>query len=136
MICDNSILATMHELMDIDGIEKVLPSGSRFTCDPPVMGTDVDFALLVHNFEPVILLKELGYETPTFDKEYLEESVKHFITMRKDNINLIVMTKPRFQLFEAATTISKKLNLLKKEDQVFVFVTLRNMLLVDEGDVI
>ena len=129
---DNALKEIMTALAEIQGVEEVLPAGSRFTCDPPVMGTDIDFALLVHDFGPVALLKAVGYATPDVlgnGKDYDEENPQHFMTMRKGSINLIIMTKPRFRLFEAATIISKHLNLLEKEDRVFVFSTLRNKLL-------
>ena len=114
------------------GALDVVPTGSHFTCDPPVETTDKDFAVLVESTSDLDGFLALGYVDCTLDPDspqYQEETLSEFRTLRRDKINLIVMTKNRYTLFKACTDISTRLNLLDKEDRVYLFVQMREHLL-------
>ena len=148
---DTLILRVKRKLERLPQVSEVTPAGSYFTCDPPVLDTDIDFAVLVNDFRDMSDFLALGFEDTslfksegadyedghehameiksTTDPKYAKESVGSFRTFRMGKFNLIVMTSARYHLFKASTMIATKLNLLDKEDRVYVFATMRDVLL-------
>ena len=105
------------------GLEYV---GSRITCDPPVTNTDKDILCLTLDHPRVIQeASTLGYVqagSVPCDRFDIEKSKSQFLSFRKNTINLIVTDQGQFfDKFMAATSVAKKLNLLKKEDRIHLF---------------
>lgn len=102
------------------------PCGSRVTCDPPVMDTDMDILLEpLHEFgitediirEVMDTLVGLG-----FISESTEYDGTDFMSFRQDEINVIFALKPEFaERHHAATNICKTLNILHKPHRIMVF---------------
>lgn len=102
------------------------PTGSNYTCNPPVTNTDIDFyaftnvgrdAMNQHILDDgwescVTEIQSQAYvNTPGFGKEWM--------AYRKDNFNLmIVYDTQHFARCVAATEMCKALNLLSKQDRV------------------
>lgn len=109
-----------EELVDIIDI---FPTGSSYTCEPPVLDTDVDFVILVSNlqeFTPVA--HDLGWVTTRDNGNY---PTSQFRSFRRDTINLIVTELPYyFQRYMVATKLAKQFNLLKKEDRCALFAAI------------
>lgn len=106
------------------------PTGSRVICNPPVLDTDEDWAILAEhttwgpaNKALYDKLTELGF-TLEGDK-YKDAST--FNSYRLFNINLIVFRDKReFDKYKLATNIATVLNLTKKEDRVHLFQMIRD----------
>lgn len=109
-----------EELVDI---QEIHPTGSSYTCDPPVLDTDVDFVVLVESlgmFTPVAT--DLLWEVSDPRKEKNKYPNGDFLSFRKENINLIVTDdKKWYDRHVLATTLAKKFNLLEKEDRCSLF---------------
>lgn len=102
------------------------PTGSNYTCNPPVTNTDIDFyaftnvgrdAMEQHILEDgwVSCLTEIQSQayvnTPGFGKEWM--------AYRKDNYNLMIVYDTRhFARCVAATEMCKALNLMSKQDRI------------------
>ena len=118
----------MNGFEHIESVLDSAPVGSRITCDPPPVGTDRDWLVLV---QPemwdyfCIGLFNLGWslggssipnevnETP-FNQRF------NSYTLGEDNI--IATCSPEFyQRFMAATSIAKKFNLLDKDARIALF---------------
>lgn len=100
--------------------------GSRVTCDPPVVGTDADYLVLVdsHNdFRPLAL--SLGYEVGgslVLDTASPLDAEDRFSSYTNGEINLIVTSDVDFaDRFIAASSVAKRLNLLNKGDRIALF---------------
>lgn len=102
-----------------DYIIKSNPTGSNYICNPPVTNTDIDTVVLAKpGYESH--LAALGWE-PHSGEGY-EVMGGDFVSWRKGNKNYIVTVDPEFyKKFVLATRISKMLNLLNKEDRIFMF---------------
>lgn len=93
------------------------PTGSRFTCNPPVMNTDEDYVCLMTD-ESVLL--DLGFMCTTEDDGTYEMS--EFSTWRYKHFNLVVTGDlPFYEKFVEATMEAKRQNLLKKADRIKLF---------------
>lgn len=95
--------------------------GSRATCNPAPTDTDADYLCITGNLPQVReRLEGLGFETTT-DAEY-EGMRSSFISFKRDDVNVIATDDGEFhRAFLAATSIAKRLNLLKKQDRVALF---------------
>ncbi len=100
--------------------------GSRITCNPAPTNTDADYIVLIkdhHDFYQVMM--EYGYRLGGSDITNRPADVdpEHvFASYTRDWLNLIVTTSPVFyRRFCAATSIAKRLNLLKKSDRIALF---------------
>ena len=98
------------------------PTGSNYICNPPVTNTDIDQMFLVYNLAEVEYELEkagwtrCGVEYKTSDK---------WSAWRSGNNNaLLTHDKTHYDLFEAATELAKKRNLLSKKDRVALFNTI------------
>lgn len=114
------------------GVVTSSPTGSNYTCDPPVTDTDVDYLVLVQDlWQAVEVLERVedwclcqgadgAYQN---DKEYANT----WYAMRKGNINLIMTDDPAwYQRAVHATTVCKQRNILDKADRIIVFRWLRD----------
>src|SRR5690606_15682489 len=109
----------VKELVDI---QEITPTGSSFTCDPPVTDTDIDFVVKVHDlseFLPVAM--DLGWDLHGEQEKYRGDEGM-FKSLRRENINLIA-TESRvfFERYKLATELAKQFNLLQKKDRIDLF---------------
>lgn len=109
----------------ISSVDDFHETGSRFICNPPVMDTDEDYALLATNDKydnTRKLLIKLGYQT---NSEEYDGQDGGFESWKKGNINFILTKCSKFFIRHGtATQLCKELNLLKKEDRILVFHTI------------
>lgn len=106
-----------------DFVIKSSPTGSNYICNPPVNDTDIDTVILVkEGYEES--LAGLGWE-PTLAPDGSDETYCNngdFKSWRKGNKNYIVTSIPDFyKKFVIATKAAKALNLLKKEQRIYLF---------------
>jgi hypothetical protein len=101
------------------------PTGSRFTCSPPILDTDEDWICHIQKdakgFERAYLVEGMlvdeGFET----SEDQGENYPDCISYRKGDINIIVVYDDWvYKNWVKATQVCKYLNLLKKEDRKMV----------------
>lgn len=104
--------------MLVPGLSRLVPVGSRVTCNPPPTDTDEDW---------------LALETGPWDRTGWEKSRKEtsstgsddivrFTSYRQGNLNLIVAHELEFyERFLAASSVAKRLNLLSKPDRIALF---------------
>ena len=104
------------------------PTGSRYICNPAPMDTDEDTVILVSNLkEALSVLLEQGWTIAGSESyEQKEEEVSIWFSAKRSVegtlYNFIVTTdEERFRRWVTATELSKKLNLLKKQDRIAVF---------------
>ena len=97
--------------------------GSQITCSPPVMDTDRDVMVLVHDAMELAVAAEMdgfsmGGSMPPVDCA----AAFVYVSMRRGKDNLIFTGDQLFfDKFRAATAVSKRLNLLKKDDRIMLF---------------
>lgn len=125
------------ELNDLFGLDWK-PVGSRETCSPPPLDTDIDYLCLVKR-SIYSNLKDLGFTQEGSPQFYTGNDRGAFSSWRKGDVNLIITPDIRFyDLFLTATYLAKKHNLLKKEDRIQLFqavlydVALDNLVLSSE----
>lgn len=109
---------------------RVEPVGSRVTCKPAPTDTDEDWLCLVpvdaesgSNFGDVLgaLGWHLGGSEPTDAAHVLPPSAR-FWSYTHGEVNIIVTQSAEFfARFMAATAVSKRLNLLNKDDRIALF---------------
>ena len=101
-------------------VKEVMPTGSRFICNPPVKNTDEDYVLLVSNLPDFIDLATLsGWDN---NLEEYDGVGSEFECFRKDEYNLIVTSsKELFDKWCTATMLAKFLNLTDKNDRIELF---------------
>lgn len=122
---------------------KILRTGSRVICDPPVTNTDRDYLILLSTFSAFKLeevLREKGFtiggsnfikvrnikdlvEWPSYERleEYLING-EVFHSWKKDDLNLILTaSEDYFEEFAQATMLATKLNLRHKVDRITLF---------------
>lgn len=118
----------MHEIFEGTGA-LITPTGSRIICNPPPMGTDEDFIVLVNRatIEHATLLLQNGFVMGGSDPTYANEQDIGggdfgFQSFTKDEVNYILTESSKFyHNFCYATDIAKKLNLLKKQQRIDLF---------------
>jgi hypothetical protein len=97
----------------------ITPVGSRVTCSPPPMNTDIDYLVLGNVRKIKKHLIATGFQ-PEYVSRYNYNSI--FYSLRYTNINVIVTSSKRYQRkFLLATSIAKELNLLEKYHRVVLF---------------
>jgi hypothetical protein len=97
----------------------VTPVGSRVTCSPRPMATDIDYLVLGNVRKSKKHLIAAGFH-PEYRSKYNYNSI--FYSLRYGNVNVIVTSSKRFQRkFLLATSIAKELNLLEKYHRVTLF---------------
>src|SRR3546814_4124047 len=97
-----------------DFVLKSHPTGSSYTCDPPVTTTDIDTIILADTgFAPYLM--EEGW-MPCSGEQYTDHA-SNFSAWRKGNLNYIVTTNKKFyKRWVIATKIAKAMNLLDKAE--------------------
>lgn len=104
-------------------VKEFFLGGSRVTCNPPVTDTDRDIVYLVENQESFAeaLMADgwaMGGSMHPID---CAQAFK-YVSMRKESENAIFTEEHEFfRRFRAATCVSKRLNLMKKEDRIALF---------------
>jgi hypothetical protein len=102
------------------------PVGSRRTCVPAPLSTDDDYLAYAHGKRynnAVDTLINLGYEHNggDYSNSVLDDS-SEFVSFKRGEHNIILTDELEFyDRFMAATSVAKRLNLLKKEDRVALF---------------
>lgn len=102
--------------------------GSRVTCEPAPSGTDQDWLVLVSangytDFAAALLAAgwEVGGSMIPADVDYTPVGDR-FNSFTKGEDNIIATASPDFhRKFLAASSIAKRLNLLKKADRIALF---------------
>ena len=111
--------AATHELA-------ILTVGSRATCNPPPTDTDQDWLLLVEDGTRYCLaLNADGWENGGSLADPSASGCA-WTSYRKGDENIIITWDLAFyQSFVLATEVAKALNLLRKEDRITLFQTVR-----------
>ena len=109
-------------------------TGSSYICNPPVLNTDIDYAVLCKSDWRADLdadLRNAGY-IPSTDYGILYGD---FLSYRKSiatelvTTNLIVFyDERRYKIFNYCTFLAKKLNLLNKDERVRFFTDTMELL--------
>lgn len=110
----------LEHYMSIDKVADFHASGSTFICSPPPEGSDEDWIVLAFDRSELIntLIEEHGFDVggEEFDTD------NSFVSLRLGLINLVVTESEEFyDRFVAATSVAKRLNLLKKDDRIALF---------------
>lgn len=89
-------------------------------CNPPVLNTDEDWMYLVHDLDETYLyLAENNWKISDASYNTVDNI---WASYRKGYINLLVTNNAdHYNKSEAATELTKKRNLLNKEDRVALF---------------
>lgn len=107
-----------------------VPVGSRVTCNPVPLDTDEDYLCMAKPLDEMgesyldsVLTDDgwrLGGSKPT--DETTVKADEQFWSYTKGEINLIITRSPVFfTRFLAATSVSKRLNLMVKADRIALF---------------
>lgn len=130
----------MHLMPISEMVDRMMPCGSRVTCDPAPLDTDEDYLLLVDaQYDGMKLVKdgpmrmneleiylrlngwEMGGSLPTDITVNIPPDAQ-FASWTLDDLNLIITTSQAFfSRHMAATAVCKRLNLLDKADRIAVF---------------
>ena len=95
--------------------------GSRVTCVPAPTDTDEDWLVLVLK-DPENELTAAGFVMEGNPEFYTGNDNGGFRSWRKGEINLIVTQDTHFySLFETATELARRYNLLEKSDRIALF---------------
>jgi len=109
--------------------EKYIRTGSSVICNPPVLDTDIDFVIKSKDVDILkdYLTRELRFNVMSGEEsetnyEGLNNGSEYFYSLKKDNINIMLVQDESFFIkWLNATLLAKKLNLLKKEDRITLF---------------
>ena len=109
-------------------VPQTVAVGSRVTCSPPPQGTDADY--LVHYLpeQADALWRSVGKDGWEFGGSEIANDVNttpvedRFYSYRLGDINLIITSSQTFaHRFLAASSVAKRLNLMKKDDRIALF---------------
>jgi hypothetical protein len=108
-----------------DLIIEIYPTGSRATLMPPPEFSDYDYVINVVDMHEFCQLatETHGFTTDSHcnPEKYLGAE-SNFISIRKNDLNLIVTHKNEFyNKFVAATTVARLLNVKTRSDRVALF---------------
>lgn len=111
--------------------QEIVAVGSRVTCSPPPLDTDIDYLVLTQPgafWKVVWALDAGGYElggSEVYDASDCHLGVVSeggFQSFKKGDVNYIITCDEGFfKQFVFASDIAKKLNLLDKKDRVALF---------------
>lgn len=126
---DNLITCATEEdvKMALEGMDQVArwhPTGSAYTCNPPVTDTDIDYLVLCAEGTHESYVKDLLAEGWQIGGSVVEVlgGQDDFQSVRKGKVNLIIIgTLSYFDRLVTATNLAKKLNLMDKKDRVALF---------------
>ena len=116
---------SVYEVSQMLGIDetRVRAVGSRVTCDPPPLDTDLDVLVLLDDDPTALLMKE-GYYQQGMGSMTDPNSKEGFRSFRSNDtdINIITTQSPDFfHKFILATNLAKRLNIMDKEDRIALF---------------
>lgn len=99
------------------------PTGSRYICDPAPTDTDEDWVCYVKDLDTAAAeLEALGFVTEGLPGFYTGNNNGKFLSMRRDELNLILTPEKEFyDLFVAGTVLAQRLNILNKGDRIALF---------------
>lgn len=106
---------------------KIIPCGSRVTCNPPPMDTDIDYLVLVDDVEKFsqFLLDNGFFQGGSSIADEANTLLDHekFISFSNDDkINFIVTLSSIFyDRFVLATEVCKTINELRKQCRIVIF---------------
>ena len=109
-----------HDLLKALGT--VVPSGSYFICG--TTDTDVDFFVDNTNRMQKFLVEQ-GFETNLGGDIDSCGGIPDFLSLRKGNINVILVPKGELKKIKLATELCTELKLTVKEDRLRVFNAIR-----------
>ena len=104
-----------------------VPVGSRITCDPPVMNTDIDYLLLVRDDKWGAFREHLDYiwsldGSDIHPSQDITAAEDRFQSYSYGSVNLIItLSRAFYDRFLAATSVAKRFNLLGKADRIALF---------------
>jgi hypothetical protein len=99
----------------------ITPVGSRVTCSPPPMNTDIDYLVLGNVRKITKHLVATGFYTE-YKSTYNYSSIFYSLRSYGNNVNVIVTNNKRFhRKFLIATKIAKELNIQEKYHRVVLF---------------
>src|SRR3546814_7380819 len=97
-----------------DFVLKSHPTGSSYTCDPPVTTTDIDTIILADTgFAPYLM--EEGW-MPCSGEQYTDHA-SNFSAWRKGNLNYIVRSEEHTSELQSLMRISYAVFCLKKKNK-------------------
>lgn len=101
----------------------IYTTGSSYICDPPVLNTDRDFVIYSKKADDLVaFLYENEFTTTSTEGYHSENNCSTFVSLRRDNLNLIVVDDYDFYLkWVIATELAKKLNLKEKQQRIDLF---------------
>jgi hypothetical protein len=108
-----------------------LPSfktGSSVICNPPVTDTDVDFCVFTAN--PKDHAAALGDDDWELGGSHVGDfdEGEGFSSYRKGNENIILIwDRAHYEAMYVATDLATKMNLLRKDDRIDLFQTIRRL---------
>lgn len=98
--------------------QNVVPTGSSYICDPPVLNTDVDFVILSADWDKL----HDWCEQNAFKTNFEDYAIEEFRSYKRGIINLIVTDDSTwYKRFVKATNLAKQLNLLDKQQRIDLF---------------
>jgi hypothetical protein len=113
----------MKELDALPGLISVTPVGSRVTCNPPPVDTDLDLLVQVDEAswpDALAMLSLLDFDRDGSEIGARPDSA--FASYSRGEVNVIITSDEDFRRrFIAASSVAKRLNLLHKEDRVALF---------------
>lgn len=101
--------------------------GSRVTCDPPPNDTDQDVLLLVDagRFDEIRQALEadgFDHDGSEVDDQFEIDAATSFQSFSLGDLNFIITASAEFYgKFMAASSVAKRLNLMRKDDRVALF---------------
>jgi hypothetical protein len=121
-----TIKPRMEKLQKLLPEAKIHPVGSRYVCSPPVMGTDIDFLVLVKSYDDAYAaVIDAGYIKTTDIDKYIDAG-ENFITWRCGVVNLIMSNDRVFvEGFHTAAHLCRKFNLRIKDERIQVHAAFR-----------
>lgn len=107
-------------------VTRIVPVGSRVTCNPAPTDTDADYLVFVEPFNATRFLEcmapegfEAGGSRVEENSQELINGENAFVSFTLGEVNLIVTSHWAFySAFLAATSVSKRLNIMDKADRI------------------
>ena len=115
------------DIGDIPGFRAAYRTGSSYTCNPPVLTTDVDYLVLIREGmldKADAFLKEQGFDWCGVAYNVDAESgvTYKWNAFRKGDLNLIVQASLTLYMRSvAATELARRMNLMDKQDRIALF---------------
>lgn len=113
----------LEDEITLSMVVKAVPAGSRVTCNPAPLNTDIDWLVLTTpNPDFLEHLDALGWEWGGSKIHGSNRKDSEFNSFKKGSFNLICTGDEDFyDKFVLASSVAKRLNLLKKDHRVVLF---------------